>query len=792
MALGWLTACNREREVPLDPVLVKARQVYLDQRVNDQRLWQSEMRAQAYEGALVSLVDTLRQTRERLPLLKKLPFDELRFQLPGEPSPLPWGLERVVFDGRLARWDMEAFHGWLDDLIEAKHTLDYFTLRLTAFEPGSLENDGLDEAVVELICHAKAPRNENAEGGLDYHMLTGQLRFTWEQAAIGGSDIGKIQSIAVEDLEWRRATGTPGFVQKRRYAVGDPEQRQAVRIAPIIVKDLNGDTLPEIILGGVNLILRNQGSFEFEDHPMLSQERSLHRVMAVADLTGDGHADLLGYLQDGAAILVEGAPDGTFSDRLRNPWDEPSAYPSALALADIDGDGDLDVWAAQHRPTYYQGALPSTITDANDGFPSRLYQNDGTGTFTDITARANLGATRSRRSTGATFLDFDRDGDQDLLVISDYAGLELHLNNGTGTFENVSEPTFGNWHLLGLCAAVGRFDDDDLPDIFAGGRWSVAMQRLNAMQLDRGDFPDFRPVATQMASGNQLFLSGRQYETGPFNAEAKQTGWVNSAATADFDNNDVDDLYLATGHLTGQSIADFDSQFWRHDVYLPESLEPEVLRSYMASPALSPKLTSLRTGKSSWYGYEANRLLVNDADLGFVEMGYLQGVGLLQDSPATVAADMNQDGRMDLLVVAQRTFPIDERLAIEQSLIVYENAHSSEGHWLGVHLTPNPAAFNEVGASVTLVGAFGTRQRFLTTGPGAMVQAPASAHFGLGSAEEIDHIEILWGSGQRQVIVKPEIDRYVRITPRLDFTPVPDPPEPEPEEHTEESETNAE
>jgi hypothetical protein len=541
-----------------------------------------------------------------------------------------------------------------------------------------------------------------------------------------------------------------------------------------LVRDLDGDLDPEIVLGGVNLLLRNEGDFQFQGEAFLEENVSLKRAAALADFNGDGKDDLLGIMADGLPILVEGGSDGTMTDRSRRPWKEPVPFPSSLATADIDGDGDLDVWVAQRRPTYHGGTVPESLTDARDGFPSRLYQNDGRGVFREITGEAKLGAQRLRRTKAAGFWDVDRDGDEDLLVASDYAGLELHQNDGQGGFTNVSDATFGQWRLFGLCLAVGRFDADAWPDIFVGGRWSTAMHRMDDLQLERADFPDVRSNAVQMASGNQLFLSERDYETGPFNADARHTGWTNSATAADFDNDGDDDLYVTTGHMTGRSVEDFDSQFWRHDIFLREGVSREVLETYFRTPALTPRLTGLRNGEISWYGYESNRLQVN-GDRGFMDLAYLHGVALTQDSPVAVAADLNLDGRKDLLTVVQRTFVDQGRLAIQQSLVIYENVFAEGGHWLGVHLVPNAPGFLDTGVRVRIQGDFGVKEERVRLEFSGSVQLPSVAHFGLGEQAEVDHLTVYWANGHRQVLVNPAVDQYHVVSPALDFTPVPDP-----------------
>lgn len=791
LTLGLLLSvgCKKRPHEEEDPIVRGARQLYLDQQQNDQHIWRSEIEALGYQASLDRLVDSVRMSSQRLSELKRLSFGELQFRELGPANNLAWGVKQAYHQGTPVSWESSDWQAWIDELAESKTAIHYFRLQLVEFKPGSTETNGLDSANVSIECHATSAKTVNTDTIVTRHMLKGELAVDWDRPSGAAQSVGPIARIVVENLRWRTLAEGEAFEQKQRYAVGDPNKRQAVRISPVIVRDFNGDLLPDIILGGVNLRLTNQGDFNFTNAPLLPKDLGLRKTAVAADFTGEGNTDLLGFLADGTSVLLLGTKGGNFNAEPLQPWPEVAEYPSALAVGDVDNDGDLDVWMAQNRPTYHRGVLPRSLDDANDGFPSRLYRNDGEGHFTDITGPANLGVNRGRRTRSAALVDIDNDSDKDLLVTSDYAGVELYTNDGTGIFTEATDATFNDWHLLGQAAAIGRFDDDDRLDFFIGGRWSTAMQRMEALQLERVDFPDFLPLAAKLTSGNQLLLSqpGRGYDVGPFNADAKNTGWTKSATAADFDNDDDDDLYLSTGHVTGRSVSDFDSQFWRHDIFLAEGIRPEILTTYLNAPTLSPRLTALKTGDISWYGYEPNRLQVNTPpgakDLGgFVDLGFLHGVGLSQDSPAALAADLNLDGMLDLLCIAQRTFPLNKRLAVEQSLVIYGNALQTDGHWLGVHLSPNAPDFIPGGATIRLVGEFGLRERFIHTGLTPTMQGPTTAHFGLGTHEKIDHMVVQWGNGHEQIIVEPALDRYHTIRPRLDFTPIPDPPEPLPEE----------
>ena len=661
--------------------------------------------------------------------------------------------------------------------------LDYFSLKLSEYLPAD-ESNPRDRTLIDLECHARsfATGDEEDEARkVTHHVWRGMLELTWESSPnpqLG--EIGRNTTIVVKTMDWWQRSGQPMFEPKLRFAIGNADVKQAVRITPVVVTDLDGDQKQDILLAGQNVLLRNQGEFKFQHEGMLQTPLGLRSVGTVADFNGDGWLDFLGFLNSGASVLVKGASGGRFVDEPEDqrlpPWPELADYPSALAVADIDADGDLDVWMAQFRPTYHRGVLPDPFFDANDGFSSRLYVNDGQGVFVDGTREAGLARRSKRRTTSSSFTDYDDDGYPDLIVTSEWGGVEAYRNDGNGVFEPVTETWFPKWNLLGQGHALGRFDGDDAWDVFVGGRWSLPVHRMDKLGLERADFPDFPPRALEMASGNRVFFSRPSSDAS--DTHIINTGWTKSVVAADFDNDDDDDLYLTAGNMTGTSVEDFDSQLWRHDVFLTEGVSLEARQRFFQTPAYAKQLARLKTGEISWGGYEPNRLLINDKGK-FADHAFLHGVALPQDSPGAVIADLDADGRVDILAIAENTFVNNQRLAVEQSLAMYKNNSSADGHWLGVHLAPNVPSLLRTGAQVRLLGPFGVRRKWIGPGASPLTQGPNSVHFGLGKHETVERLEVMWGNGFTQVIANPSIDQYITIRPRLDFTPIPDPPEPE-------------
>ncbi len=120
---------------------------------------------------------------------------------------------------------------------------------------------------------------------------------------------------------------------------------------------------------------------------------------------------------------------------------------NGVAVADVDSDGLLDIYLVSQMG------------------PNGLYRNRGDGRFEDITERAGVAVTEPIGAT-ASFADFDNDGDPDLYVTNVRSDNRLFENNGDGTFRDISTGSGLDFNEHSSGAVVFDYDRDGLLDVF--------------------------------------------------------------------------------------------------------------------------------------------------------------------------------------------------------------------------------------------------------------------------------------------------------------------------------------
>src|ERR1017187_3656452 len=147
--------------------------------------------------------------------------------------------------------------------------------------------------------------------------------------------------------------------------------------------------------------------------------------VAAGDVDGDGYPDLVVTNAFGSTRLFRNRRDGTFEEITASSGIETSGPTRSAAFADVNGDGNLDLFVCGTGD--YYGQMPGPPFDANDGRRNSLFLGDGKGHLRDVSAEWGV-AKPTRWSLSCLFADFDGDGRPDLIVTNDFGLKNLYRN----------------------------------------------------------------------------------------------------------------------------------------------------------------------------------------------------------------------------------------------------------------------------------------------------------------------------------------------------------------------------
>ena len=717
----------------------------------DETIWKDEVAAQEFDATFVRLWDDLRNSEDAIEVLSAFPFSKLTLGVGRTPESLDLGITHWSNAADTRDLEPGDWHELLSGFQQNGWELAQSEWHHTRFVPSE---SGPTESEFEIVLHAQSSVKQRRA------IVHGTIRVVWkgEQDSHGHWLVGEIDASALEIWERR---GPPAFAESQELAPTqefDLTAPGADLQGSVVVYDLDGDGLDEIIVAYANKVFRNKGSWEFEEQPLLAQPPLSGLVTAVlADFTGDGVVDLLGVSLGGWPVLYAGGPGGEFSGpgKKIKQVRERLIQPTAIAVGDIDADGDLDVWLADYKKPYYEGKeMPEPYFDANDGFASHLLVNLGGGKFSNETESAGLGLKRYRRTYSNSFIDLDDDGDLDLVVVSDFSGADVYLNDGAGHFTDVTDSMLDERTSFGMAGLFSDFNLDALLDFYMVGMSSTTSRRLDRLGLGRSEFSEHQKMRTKMGFGNRIYLGNANHtlREADLGSAAARTGWSWGTAALDFDLDGDPDIYVANGHLSRTTAEDYCSEFWTHDIYPEETVQGANVGMFLAD--------ARKTGVS-WNGFEHNRLLMNIDGHRFIDTAFLMGVAIEEDSRMVVPSDFDADGRPDLLV-STREFETGSTSRRRNSRIwLKRNTISHDRHWIGIRLA---GPRSPIGARITVVSGDRKQLHYVVTGDGYLSQQPPARVFGLGEREAVDYVLVTYPGGKEVRIETPTVDRYHVIT----------------------------
>ncbi len=480
------------------------------------------------------------------------------------------------------------------------------------------------------------------------------------------------------------------------------------------------------------------------------------------DYDGDGWADILlinsGYWpeheQPGpqpTGKLYRNRRDGTFEDvTAASELSTVMGYAMGFAAADYDGDGDRDVF----------------ITAVGE---NHLLRNDG-GKLIDVTNEAGVGfstcngtASPWEWSTGAVWLDHDRDGDLDLFVCNyvawtpqtdiwstldgktksyatpqPYNGVTsvLFRNEGDGKFTDVTKQA-GVFNPEGksLGVVADDFNNDGWPDLVITNDTQPNFLYINNQD---GTFTDRALSAGVAYDENGLARAGMGVSVADLDHRGRK-----SIAIGNFSGEPVS-LYTQTGVETfldragatrlskptttaltfGLLFADFNLDGFQDLILANGHIEPEIERI-----------------RETWEFAQRPQLFLNNRNGQFVEITDRAGAPFASKivGRSVATADIDGDGDLDVLLTTNGG-----------PAKLLRNDSSKDGNVVRVRLIGSGKNTDAIGTSLRAEIGNMIQTRYVTTGGSYLSQSEMTATFGLGEASSIDRLTVRWQDGSQE------------------------------------------
>ena len=527
------------------------------------------------------------------------------------------------------------------------------------------------------------------------------------------------------------------------------------------IGDFNNDGLVDIYFAAnmlSNKLYLNKGAMKFEDITQQAGVEGKGRWstgVSVVDINADGKPDI--YISCSFTKEISGRTNllyinqGNDKDGVPVFHEEAAAYGIADTgfstqgyFFDYDRDGDLDLYLVTNelndpktpirfRPKVIDGSARNT---------DRLYRNNGNGSFSNVSREA--GILIEGWGHAACISDFNRDGWPDVYVANDFSANDiLYINNRDGTFTNRLAEYFKHtgWYAMGTDAV--DINNDGLVDVLSLEMLPETNMRKKRM-LSGNEYYNYTNAAkfgyqhqyirNVLQVNNGTHVNGQpQFSEVALMSGLYQTDWSWCPLVADFDNDGFRDIVITNG--LPRDVTDLD--YISYD-------NGQVGNVGNFSLAL---VDSLPIVKIANYAFKNKGGLIfenTSRDWGFVQASFSNGGAY---------ADLDNDGDLDIVINN-----------INDAAFLYENtSNDTKTHRLTVQLEGSGQNTKGLGAQLSIW--YQGNQQFYEHYPsrGYLSTHDAGAHFGIGTAQQVDSIKITWPDNRQQLLTNIRADQVVVI-----------------------------
>ncbi len=481
---------------------------------------------------------------------------------------------------------------------------------------------------------------------------------------------------------------------------------------------------------GVSTELHAQITFVDRAPETNTDNASFGRGAAMVDIDGDGLLDIIAANDSMPNFFFRQKPDHTFEDATAAwgiEFDERASW--GVLVCDFDNDGDPDVY-------FVTGGFP--------GQPNQLLRNDIStgGGLTDVTAASGDGG-YSIRNFGATTLDYDLDGDVDIFLTTPNSPdtCVLLRNEGNLVFVKASA---GLTHTGAFrhCSS-GDFNNDGWPDVAVGNFFGP-----NLLYRNNGDgtFTDVAAQAGVQTPDKNFGLVLEDFDNDGWQDLFVPKYLLKPTGTSELFRNNGDGTFTdvtAGSGMTGQTDMGHNTGDLDADGY------PDIF---------------IGTGNPAFADDSRLFLMKPDGNGGFFGLDYSDQSNITSNGPTRchgiAMGDYDQDGFVDVYINNGGPSGLPET---SESNFLWQS-QGNLNHWVKLRLTGVISSRCPVGTrSVAYTSSGREIHRMLRVGNGFANTDSPIQHFGLGQDESIERIVIRWTSGTVQTIHEPPLSQLIDV-----------------------------
>ncbi|MBK8343586.1 MAG: VCBS repeat-containing protein [Bacteroidetes bacterium] len=516
--------------------------------------------------------------------------------------------------------------------------------------------------------------------------------------------------------------------------------------AGVGVGDFNNDGLQDLYFSGnvvPDRIYINKGNMQFEDITAksgINQKPGWSTGVTVVDVNEDGFKDIYvcrARFEDPVKrrnLLYINNGDLTFTEKGEEFGLADDSYSTQANFFDADNDGDLDVYIVTHPTDFKDKNKQKNFQKIEDGsnMSNRFYRNEGNGKFTEC--HKEVGINNHGFGLSVTTGDINNDGWMDVFVGNDYIMHDYtYINQGDGTFKEMSREVLNKTAYYGMGTDIADYNNDGLLDMFTvdmdieGNYGTKTFMQSNKQTFLRtlvngGYLQQYGRNALQLNNG-----IGKFSEVANF-AGVSTTGWSWSPLFADYDNDGNKDLYVSNGFLK-------DSHMDIMEVYI------KLTRANRLSDSSEYYELRKQIPENSVLEWP-NAMFHNNGDLTFEDVREDWGLYFPSTSYGAAYADLDNDGDVDIVV---------NNANLESYIARNNSSKLTTNKYLRVDLQGEKSNPDGLGAKIYVTTGNKTQLVQMETVKGYQSCSEPVAHFGLGTAEKVDKVVVVWLDGKENV-----------------------------------------